>query len=121
MIYMRNISKDLIFRIDPEVRKNERIIDIARELFNLEPEYIIRQGGLILDINTNINDIENGNSIYVINKDVKKSSLTSVNTYVREMSILYDMCIVNDENSRIVLDMLEKYNGNVELVVNNLI
>ena len=56
-VHFRNIINGRIEYINPTIRLGEHIVDIAREVFNVEPNYIIRQGGEILDINILIDDI----------------------------------------------------------------
>ena len=112
-IYMRNIIEDRIVNIIPETRRNQQLIYIAQEIFNFVPDYIIRQGGEILDINTNIDDINIGDNIYVIrNVDIHRNE-----NYEDEMNILFDMGIANNSNNENILNMLVENNGNIQLII----
>jgi hypothetical protein len=117
-IYMRNIIEDRIVNIIPETRRNQQLIYIAQEIFNFVPDYIIRQGGEILDINTNIDDINIGDNIYVIrNVDIHRNENIHNENYEDEMNILFDMGIANNSNNENILNMLIENNGNIQLII----
>ena len=121
IIYLRNIINGNIAHVDPLIRNGERIVDIVQNIFHFQPDHIIRQGGEILDINTNINDVNAGDNIYAIhNRDIEIHE-GDENNYEEEMNILYNMGIATNNNNELVLDLLRTNNGNIELVINTLV
>jgi len=129
-VHFRNIINGRIEYINPTIRHGEHIYDIAREVFNVEPNYIIRQGGEILDINIIIDDINIGENIYIINNlrnnellhnnDEQNDNLRNDEEYVEQMNTLYEMGVATNNNSDIILDILRINNGNVESVINTM-
>ena len=129
-VHFRNIINGRIEYINPIIRLGEHIVDIAREVFNVEPNYIIRQGGEILDINIIIDDINIGENIYIINNlrnnellhnnDEQNDNLRNDEEYVEQMNTLYEMGVATNNNSDIILDILRINNGNVESVINTM-
>ena len=128
-VHFRNIINGRIEYINPTIRHGEHIVDIAREVFNVEPNYIIRQGGEILDINILINDINVGENIYIINNlrnnelldnNEHNNNLHNEEEYVEQMNTLYEMGVATNNNSSIILDILRINNGNVESVINTM-
>ena len=117
-VHFRNIINGRIEYINPTIRRGEHIVDIAREVFNVPTiNYIIRQGGEILDINILIDDINIGENIYIIHNH---DNLRNDEEYVEQMNTLYEMGVATNNNSNIILDLLRVNNGNVESVINTM-